>query len=327
MVAELRSTSVRERLWSSTTFGMMLPNEFPYRVAPGEEIIAAARRADELGVDALWVGDHVMSHTPVLDCMSVLAMLAGATTYPVLASGVLIAPLRHPVLLAKAAMTIDHLSGGRFTLGLGVGGEIPQEFAACDADLTRRGRRTDSMIEVLHELLAGASASSSSGAWSFTDVRLEPPAPQRGGPPIVVGGRSTAALRRAGRLAEGWLGYFVTAERFRKSWHEIESNATKAGRDPTSLLPAVLVFCSVDDDASLAGRRGDEWLVAQFHAPLEKIQRYCLAGTPAQVAEQLTAFLDAGARHVVLASAGTDPMDQVSALAEGVMPLLGSYTS
>jgi len=325
--ADSGSDRVRDRLWSSTTLGMMLPNEFPHRVATGEEIIAAARRADELGVDALWVGDHVMSHTPVLDCFSVLAMLTAATRHPVLASGVLIAPLRHPVLIAKAAMTIDHLSGGRFTLGLGVGGEIPQEFQACDADLRRRGKRTDSMIEVLRDLMGGEPASSPNGSWGFTDVRLEPPAIQSGGPPVVVGGRSAAALRRAGRLADGWLGYFMTAERFQKSWVSIESHATDSGRDPGSLLPAVLVFCSVDDDAAAARSRGDRWLVDQFHVELEKVQRYCISGTPAQVADQLSAFLDAGARHLVLASAGTDPMDQVSALAEGVMPLLGNYAA
>ena len=175
----------------------------------GQVLTEAARAAEESGADDLWVSDHVLlpagsRRPPELfhDPLTVLAWAAAATTRAGLGTSVLVAPYRHPVLVAKALASVDALSGGRVIWGV-ASGWLEPEFAALGARFDERGARTDEAIRACRALWAGAERFE--GRWLALDgMRLTPPPARPGGPPVWVGGNSDAGLRRAARLGDGW---------------------------------------------------------------------------------------------------------------------------
>jgi probable F420-dependent oxidoreductase len=175
-----------------------------------------ARMAEQAGFDALWVGDHIALPAGVgddddrLEAISALTFLAAVTERVRLAVGVLVMPQRQPVLLAKQLTSVDVLSGGRLTIGVGVG-YVEAELTALGASLADRGARTDEHLAAMIELWSGQTASFH-GSWvQFADVVERPQPVQRPHPPIVVGGHSSAAMQRAIRTG-GWFGWNVDVD-------------------------------------------------------------------------------------------------------------------
>jgi probable F420-dependent oxidoreductase len=180
--------------------------------------------AEEHGFESVWMPEHlvfpetmptqypytddglpsVTSSTPLYDPWVVLAYVAHATTSIRLATGVYILPLRHPLATARSVVTLDRLSNGRVTLGCGVGWLEP-EFTAVGESFRTRGARTDEIIPLLRRLWSEDVISHDGDHICFDAVRFEPKPRQAGGIPIEVGGNSPAALRRAGRLGDGWI--------------------------------------------------------------------------------------------------------------------------
>ena len=149
---------------------------------------------------------------------------------PVFGTGVYLLPLRHPTPVAKQVSTLDHLTEGRFIFGVRVGGEFPREYEACGVPLGERGARLSESIVVLRKLWTGEPASHDGRFFKFENIPMQPPPRQPGGPPIWAGGRSDAALRRTGRMADGWMSYVVTPDMFRQG---LEKIATAAARGQT----------------------------------------------------------------------------------------------
>ena len=167
-------------------------------------MVGAAERA---GLDSVWVPDHVLRvFGPVLDPLTALAFLAGSTSRIKLGTGVLVLPYRHPVPLANAASTLDVLSGGRFVLGAGAGWNAG-EFEALGMNVRERGRRTGEVLECLQRLWSGEKCSFSGRYYSFEDAKIGARPHTPGGPPVLVGGKSEAALERTMRYSEGWMGF------------------------------------------------------------------------------------------------------------------------
>ncbi len=261
-----------------------------------------AERAEELGYDSLWAGDHISFVNPILDPLVALSVFAAVTERVELGTGVLLLPLRHPALVAKQAASLDWLSGGRLVLGVGVGGEGEQDFLAVGVDRRERGARADEAMAALRVLFGGQEASFRGRFVAFSGVTIEPRPARPGGPPLWVGGRSQAALRRAGRLGDGWMPIWVSPERFAQGWQEVRRQARQAGRDPEALTAAVVLPARVEDDGLLARRRAQEHLSRRYGQAFSEgvIERYCLAGTPEECLRRLRQYVDAGAAHVVL---------------------------
>ncbi len=300
--------------------GIIVPTEYP-EAPPAPPLVQPwAQRAEALGFDALWVGDHVVWNWTVLDSLSVLALLSGVTRTPVIGSAVFLLSLRHPVLAAKSLATVNYLSGGRLVFGIGVGGEHPQEFAACGVPLRERGRRTDEAMELTRGLLAGESTGHHGHFWDVPELDFhlsEGQAP----PPMWIGGRSDAALRRTAARGDGWIGYLLRPDQFRSRWEAIEEYACRAGRNPADLTPSMLVFVSADEDPQRARRQAEDTLTDQFKVPFEKLKKYCVAGSPSQVAEGLEEYFRAGVRHLILYTMG-EWMAQLEILGTEVLPTL-----
>lgn len=179
-----------------------------------ETLTRRARRAEQAGFESLWVGDHIAlpddqdGRRPRLEVVVAISHLAAVTSRVRLVFGVLVLPQRQPVLLARQLSSIDHLSGGRLGVGIGVG-YVERELGAMGVTMAERGARTDEYLAAMKVLWTEPEPSFEGRFVSFAGVHQEPRPVQRPHPPIIVGGASDAALRRAAHAASGWYGVFL----------------------------------------------------------------------------------------------------------------------
>jgi probable F420-dependent oxidoreductase len=274
--------------------------EIPHRP---ELLGPVAVRAEALGFDSVWIGDHIAFHNPTLDSLTALGHVAALTRRVRVGPCVYLLALRHPTVAAKQVASLELLSGGRVVFGVGVGGEFPKEFEACGVPYRERGARVDEGIAVCRTLWGPSPASFEGRFTRFADVVLEPKPSQPGGPPIWIGGRSDAALRRAARLGDGWVAYLVTPDRFRASMEKIAAFTREAKRalDPGSFEAAHVLFTVLDDDWERARAQAARQLGRQYNQPFDDLARkYCLLGPPAACLEKLAEFVAAGVRTFVI---------------------------
>lgn len=217
-----------------------------------------------------------------------------------LGAGVVLLPLRHPSLIAKQAASLDYLSGGRLLLGLGVGGEAPRDFEAAGVPLGERGARADENLLALRVLLTERPASFRGRFCTFSDVSIEPAPVRAGGPPLLVGGRSNAAIRRAGKLADGWIPYMISPRRFAAGVEAVAGQARDAGRDPETLQHALVLFAHIDDDGEHARSEAIAHLSDRYGMQFERhhVERLCVVGTPEECASRVAEYRDAGVEHI-----------------------------
>jgi probable F420-dependent oxidoreductase len=288
---------------------------------------AVADLAEGLGWDSIWGGEHLSFHNPILDLSVALSIFAARTERLLLGAGLVLLPLRHPSWVAKTYGSIDFVSGGRLLLGVGVGGEGAQDFAAAGVPIGERGARADEAIAAVRELwragAEGRPASHDGRFYPFQGVSIDPPPARPGGPPLLVGGRTPAALRRAGRLGDGWLAYMVSAERFARDFAEVRRHAAEAGRDPAALTPAIVLPAHVSPDGEAAREQARAHLSERYNTPFEPhhVARYAIAGDPDECRARLREYLAAGVRHFVLNPAGPAAafLDEVEALHDQVV--------
>ncbi|MEV6159383.1 LLM class flavin-dependent oxidoreductase [Nonomuraea sp. NPDC052129] len=196
-------------------------------------LVEQARLAEELGFDSVWAGDSPVTRHRA-DPLMLLSAVAAMTERVTLGTAVLLPALRHPILLAHQLATLDRIADGRLIAGMGAGFPHPNTEAQFDAlgiAFKRRVSRTEESIDVMRRLWAGGGAVSYQGAhFDFQDVVLEPKPAQVGGPPIWLAGSGASALRRVGRLADGWLPYPPTSETYAHEWGVVQEVARLGGR-------------------------------------------------------------------------------------------------
>jgi probable F420-dependent oxidoreductase len=301
------------------------PATEPWRPAIGE-MQTLVQLVDDCGYDSLWVGDHIAFAVAILDPLLQLAQAAVVSPRLKLGTNVYLLPLRHPVPVAKQVATLDHLSEGRLIFGVGVGGEFPKEFEACGVPLGERGARLTAAIPLLRQLWSGAPVSYDGRYFgAFSEVAMQPPARQPGGSPIWAGGRADAALARAGRLADGWMSYVTTPETYRAGLEKIAAAAAAAGRKIERFGTGHLLFARLDATYEQALDAAAATLSHRYAMDFRRAaERYATLGRPAQVAEKIRAFYDAGVRHLVLDLVGPyeERPQQIEAFAREVLPLL-----
>jgi len=259
----------------------------------GEELRTVLARAAEVGVDHLCVGDHVSFFVGAGSdgLTTATSLLAAQTDLPVYVALYLL-PLRHPVPVARQLATIAQLAPGRLTLGVGIGGEDPHEIEVCGVDPKTRGRRMDECLHILRSLGDGTPVTFDGEFFSLRDALIAPPP----SPPIplIVGGRSDAALSRAARLGDGWLGIWVSPRRYSAACDHITRQATDAGRDPSRFEHALNVWCGFAPTRESAREPLATQMQAFYQMPFEPFERYSPYGTPEHVAEFLSPYIEAG---------------------------------
>jgi alkanesulfonate monooxygenase SsuD/methylene tetrahydromethanopterin reductase-like flavin-dependent oxidoreductase (luciferase family) len=276
---------------------------------------AMLARVGEVGVDHLCVGDHVSFFVGAGSDALVTAttMLAAQTELPVYV-GVYLLPLRHPVLVARQLATLSQLAPGRLTLGVGIGGEDPHEIAICGVDPKTRGRRMDECLQILRVLGEGKPVTFEGEFFSLNEALILP-APS---PPtrLIVGGRSDAAVNRAARVGDGWLGIWVSARRFAAVRDHITQHASEAGRDPGRFEHALNVWCGLASTREAARELLATRMQAFYHMPFEPFERYSPYGTPEQIAEFLTPYIDAGCSAFNVIPCAADDETAIAAVSE-----------
>jgi alkanesulfonate monooxygenase SsuD/methylene tetrahydromethanopterin reductase-like flavin-dependent oxidoreductase (luciferase family) len=228
-------------------------------------------------------------------------------------SGVYLLPLRHPVLVARQLADIARLAPGRLVFGVGVGGEDRHEVSVCGVDPATRGPRMDESLAIVRQLLTGTPATFH-GRFFDLDEALILPAPAA--PiPIIIGGRSDAAIRRAGRLGDGWLGIWNSPRRFAAAVEMAAEEASAAGRPGPPSRHAMQVWCGLADSREAARASLAPAMQAFYQIPFERFERYCPYGTADDVAEFLAPYADAGCVEFNLVPQSPDPDQAVAGLA------------
>jgi probable F420-dependent oxidoreductase len=277
----------------------------------GEMVLDAARLAENVGLDGIIAGDHVTFYGYGNDGLVTLTAAAAVTSRIELKTGVYLLPLRHPVPVALHVAQLDQLSMGRFVLGIGVGGEDPHEFWSCGVDPATRGARTNESMRIIKRLWTEDHVTFEGKHFQLEDVTVYP-RPFRP-VPIFVGGRSDAALRRAGRLGDGYTGIWLTPERFREAGQRIAEVASAAGRDPAEVELGMQYWTSVSDERDEAKARVGRGMQGTYKLPFERFERYTPYGSATEIAEYLAPFVEAGARHINLIPVQDSPQANIEA--------------
>lgn len=295
-------------------FGVTIPNN--WGVAEPQEVLACGPLADELGYDSVWVMDHLFNNgyirerlddKPYYHPLTTLSYLAATTRRVRLGTSVLVLPYHNPVELAKYTASLDQMSGGRLTLGIGAGG-MAEEFAALGVPFRQRGALTNESIAIMKELWTNQDPSYQSPRWQFSDLKFSPKPLQKPHIPLWVGGSSPGAIRRAATLGDGWHPSGLTPEELRAGREEIRQQAAAAGRNPDSLVMSVRLEVE-----------------AHGHASSERsANRSRLSGDDVgQMIAGIQAYQEVGVEHVVLAlNTGDIPRirDLMEVIAQQVIP-------
>jgi len=291
-----------------------------------DELADLVGLVDRCGYDSMWVGDHVAFTIAIFDPLMQLAQAAVLSRRLVFGTDVYLLPLRHPTPIAKQVSTLDHLTEGRFIFGVGVGGEFPKEYEACGVPLNERGARLSESLTVMRKLWTGEPVSHAGKFFTFEGVKMQPPPRQPGGPPVWCGGRADPALRRIGRMTDGWMSYVVTPDMYRQGLEKIATAASEAARTfDRGFGTAHLLFTRIDDTYEKALDAATVSLSQRYAMDFRKAaQRYCALGTPQDVVETIFKFQQAGVRHLILDFVGPyeERDQQIERFAAEAMPLL-----
>jgi alkanesulfonate monooxygenase len=305
--------------------GLAVENFTPDTTTPNfERVLEYAVTAERLGFDSVWVWDHLLlgsrSAFPFLESLTTLAAIAARTERVTLGTGVLVLPLRDPVLLAKVGSSLQELSNGRLSLGLAAGW-YEREFQATGVPFRQRGQIFEQHLDLLQRLWMQDEVSGDFAGRTLTGIRMLPRPRIR--PQILIGGYVERVLRRVATAADGWLTYFYTPDSFASSWRQILDFAEQGGRDPSTLTNVAELPLCIDSTYEVATKRAESFLADYFDcAPWSmSTPASAIRGTPEQCAEQIAEHLVKGVEHLVFVPCDY-AADQVEQLAAEVLPLL-----
>src|ERR1700730_5924483 len=308
----------------TNTFGIAMRNFTTYPEMPDpQELMAYAINAEELGFDSVWVWDHIFLGCdppfPVIDSLTLLSAVATRTTRIKLGTGVLVLPLRNPVVLAKELSSLDWIAGGRLLLGM-ASGWYKREFDAVGVPFNERGRIMDRNLEILHRLCTGGRVN---GEYPPHRLRVSnmPPKPSRL-PVMLIGGYVDRVLKRAA-LNGGWLTYFYTPSGFAKSWAKVRAFAEEVGKDPASLLHANQLTIYIGTSRASVEEPMMEWLGQEwdYAAWSDSTKEAAIFGTVDECVAQLQAQLAVGVQQLIFIPYRYQT-DQVEIIAREIIPRL-----
>ena len=301
-----------------TKVGISLPQTFLGSRANAALIQSHATTAEALGFESLWAQHGVFSEA--LDPFTLLSFAAAATLRMRLGISVLVLPLWHPVHVAKLSASLDLLSQGRLILGVGIGGH-ESRYQVFGLTTEHRVTRFVESVEVIRRLWREDSIQFTGSGWKMDKIGLLPKPTQRPGPPIWFGGKTDAAVRRAARLADGFMGRgSASLEEFRPLLASLRRQLKESQRGPVPFPISKRVYVAIDDDRSRAEREISTFFQHQYGSG-DLGLRVCVYGSEDSVAEQLT-DLPALGLNLVVFNTMYDHLAQAERLATKVLPRL-----
>ena len=311
----------------SNTFGIAMRNFTAFPQLPdAQELVEYGVRMEALGFDSLWVWDHIFlgvePHFPIIDSLSLLTAVAARTKRIKLGTGVLILPLRNPLLLAKQLSSMDQLSQGRLLLGV-ASGWYKREFDSVGVPFEKRGKIMDENLAILTRLWTEDVVAGDYPPYQMKAAVMFPKPRQRPRPPILIGGYVDRVLKRAGVAGDGWLTYFYTPQSFTKSWKKVRDFAAEAGKDPARLLNANQLPIMVGNSRAAVEAPMTEWLSKEwdYASWSESTKDSAIMGTVDECVAQLQAHLDVGVQKLIFVPYQYRP-DQVDVIAKEIIPRL-----
>ncbi len=266
-----------------------------------DERRAALAAVADAGLDHVGAGDHVSFFTGrgfdgLIQAAQLLSLHDTLQVYV----AVYLIPLRHPTLVARQVQSLTAPAPGRLILGVGVGGEDPHESEVCGVDPKTRGRRADEALEILRALMTGDPVNYSGKHFQLENAVIQPPVEPR--VPIVIGGRSDAAVRRTGRLGDGYLGIWISATRFAGILGQIDAEAVACDRRDVAWEHGMFVWCGLDDSREAGRRQVAESMENMYRIGFDRFERYTPYGPPADVADFLRPYVESGCTRFHLAA-------------------------
>jgi len=271
--------------------GVTIPNN--WGIEDPQQVLEFGPLAESLGYDSVWVMDHLfntgyirerLDDKPYYHPMSTLSYLAATTSKVTLGTSVLVLPYHNPVELAKYAATLDQISGGRVTLGVGVGA-MTEEFEALGISMRQRGSLTNECMDIMKELWSNQLPRFQSKRWDFSDLYFSPK-PVQPTIPLWVGGSSPGAIKRTALRGDGWHPTGVSPEGYSLGKQEITDIAATAARDPSKMTWSARV------EVEVHGRPSSDRAASRTTMP---------GHDPAMMVSSIKAYQDVGVDHMVLA--------------------------
>ena len=291
----------------------------PAPLTKPDNVVNFAKKCEQMGADSMWTIDRVAYDN--LEPLTILAAAAATMRKIRLGTSVLLAGLRHPALLAKTVATLDFISNGRLTLGVGFGSR-ESDFSAVEVPWEARGSRAVEGIQLMKRLWTEENVTHKGRFFDVQNLTLGP-RPIQKPIPIWTGGSADIALKRAGTWANGFICGSSAIPDFPSTWEKVAQYARASGRDPKEIEKAGLTFMAVNDDHDKAVKTVEGYVMRYYGRLRADVANTSLVGSPAAVAERIEAFLSRGLDTLIIGVADPDPR-QLDLFGEKVLPKLKS---
>ena len=264
-----------------------------------DTICSYAERAEDVGIDSIWLSDHIVSRQPDLDISCIMAMFAARTKKIKMGPSVLTLPARDPVQVAKTYATLDYLTGscGRVIMAVGLGSD-PRDCIACGINPEERAKRMEEGVQVMRKLWAGTNVTHEGKFYKFNDVTITP-RPAKGSLDVWIGGKSDLAIKRTARYGDGWFPSFVTPDEFKDGMAKMAEYGKQYGRTVNPREAGVLIFTHLSDNRSRAQEVVQKFF-SGFPVPAESMPARCAIGSAQECVEKIQSYVDAGCSKFVL---------------------------
>ena len=282
---------------------------------PGN-VVNFAKKCEAMGAHSMWTIDRIAYDN--LEPLTILAAAAGATQKIRLGTSVLLANLRHPSHVAKIISTLDFISNGRVTLGLGFGSR-ENDYKAVEIPFEHRGSRAVEQVQLLKRLWTEDNVTHKGRFYNVENLSLGPRPIQKPHPPIWTGGSAEIAFKRAGTWADGFICGSSAIPEFPATWEKVAGYARAAGRNPNEITKAGLTFMAIDDDNAKAVKTVEDYVMRYYGRLRADVANTSLVGSPSAIIDRIGSFLSRGLDTLIIGLADPDPR-QLDLFGEKVLP-------
>ncbi len=316
---------------ANVKFGTRLGANWHNGIPASQDFLDIPRKCEEWGYDFVVAGDHIaggrVGIAPIVQCFPVLAAAAAVTQKIQMATCVLQLPMYNPAVVARSMLTIEYISGGRAIMGVGVGGQYPNEWEAAQANIHDRGKRADEALTIIRQMWTENNINHHGRFYDLSDISMEPKSPVPGGIPIWVGGASDAALRRAARFGDGWTSTQMSSAQWQQNMEKVHEFAGEMGRDMSSFQGVHSLAICIDKDREKARHEAREILGDGGRVPFDElVEDYVCVGDADDCARVIQKFVNAGAGWFMLSPMGKleNLMPQLELIAQELIPKFNS---
>ncbi|MBS7614713.1 LLM class flavin-dependent oxidoreductase [Candidatus Bathyarchaeota archaeon] len=300
---------------------------WPWEYQSFNEILEFAQLAEKSGLDSVWMSDHLMYTVPnkgSLEAFSSLAAVAARTKNITIGTKVVCAPFRHPALLAKAGVTLDIISNGRFVLGIGAGW-FKTEFDAYGFPFDKKVSVTRETVEIVKMLWEKPTVNYDGEFFKIKDAACLPKPVQKPHPPIWIGSSGPRMLKLTAEIGDGWVIPNPTVEEYRQKLETIRNHARKMGRNSEGIEAACYVYASLSTDSEEAWKTAEEQILPERRRAigadlsLERLGEICFIGNPDDWIGRIEEYAKVGADHIIVKTVPTNH-EKLRLYAEKVVP-------